>query len=295
MQTSTDDIPLNPVQLLNSRIGLDGDTHSVEFERLSRNQFFPLTTSTLMNPSTTSSPGSNPHYNSLGQPIGFPLPGWTPPPLPAHELLSGRFCRVEPLDPRLHASDLYAANALDSEQRMWTYLPYGPFDTFDKYTEWLTAAGKSRDPLYFAIVDPQSNRPVGLASYLRIDPANGSIEVGHLAYSPLLQRTPAATESMYLLMKHAFGLGYRRYEWKCDSLNAPSRSAALRLGFQYEGLFRQAAVYKQRSRDTTWYSILDSEWPALESAFTRWLAPSNFNAQGEQQLRLSELTARIRG
>lgn len=172
-----------------------------------------------MNPAP--SPGSTPHHNSLGQPIGFPLPGWTTQQLPAHETLHGRFCRLEPLDPSLHASDLYAANALDSEQRMWTYLPYGPFDTFDKYTEWLQAAQQSTDPLYFAVTDPSTNRAIGIVSYLRIDPKNGVIEVGHLAYTPHLQRTPAATEAMYLMMQQAFDLGYRRYEWKCDALNPP--------------------------------------------------------------------------
>lgn len=201
---------------------------------------------------------------------------------------------MEPLDPDRHAAELYAANQLDVEQRMWTYLAYGPFATFEQYTDWIQAASKSNDPLFFAIVDLQTNQPVGVASYLRIDPSNGVIEVGHLAFSPRLQRTPAATEAMYLMMKQAFDLGYRRYEWKCDSLNAPSRAAAERLGFKFEGIFRQAVIYKQRSRDTAWYSIIDREWPAIEAAFARWLDSGNFNAHGEQRLRLSELTAVVR-
>ena len=150
------------------------------------------------------------------------------------------------------------------------------------------------DPLFFAIVDAPSQTALGVASLMRIDPANGAIEVGHLAYSPRLQRTPAATEAMFLLMQYAFELGYRRYEWKCDTLNAPSRAAAQRLGFSFEGVFRQAVIYKERSRDTAWHSIIDAEWPALRAAFTQWLAPSNFDAAGRQLTRLSDLTAQIR-
>ena len=146
---------------------------------------------------------------------------------------------------------------------------------------------RGNDPLFYAILDQATNRAVGVAGYLRIDPRNGSIEVGHLGYSPLLQRTPAATEAMYLMMARAFELGYRRYEWKCDSLNEPSRAAALRLGFVFEGIFRQAVVVKGRNRDTAWFSVIDSEWPALKAAFVNWLAPDNFDEQGRQLARLS--------
>lgn len=236
-------------------------------------------------------PTAAPLWNQLGQPIGFPLPAWTPPPLPPRAPLSGRCCRLEPLDADRHAAELFAANQLDTDNRMWTYLPYGPFASIEQYAEWVQAASKSNDPLFFAIIDLQTNLAVGVASYLRIDPSNGVIEVGHLAFSPHLQRTPAATEAMYLMMKHAFDLGYRRYEWKCDALNAPSRAAAERLGFKFEGIFRQAVIYKQRSRDTAWYSIIDREWAAIAARFARWLDPANFNEQGEQQQRLSELTA----
>ena len=220
--------------------------------------------------------------NALGQPIGPELPGWRPPSRPARGVLAGRFCRVEPLDVERHAAGLHAANALDREGRMWTYLQSGPFDSFERYREWLAPREASEDPLFYAIVDASSGQAVGLGSYLRIDPANGSVEVGHLQFSPLLQRTPAATEALYLMMQHAFELGYRRFEWKCDALNAASRRAAGRLGFTFEGVTRQAAVYKGRSRDTAWHSILDAEWPALDAAFRAWLEPGNFDAGGRQ-------------
>ncbi|MBX3010448.1 MAG: GNAT family N-acetyltransferase [Caldilineaceae bacterium] len=228
--------------------------------------------------------------NQLGQPIGFAVPAWMPPPVPSRLPLGGRFCRVEPLVAEQHAADLYAANQLDSTGQMWTYLAYGPFATLDEYLAWMARTCQGSDPLFYAIIDVVTNKAVGVASYLRIDPGNGAIEVGHLAYSPALQRTPAATEAMYLLMEQAFRLGYRRYEWKCDALNAPSRVAAQRLGFSFEGLFRQAVIYKGRNRDTAWYSIIDRDWPALQAAFLQWLAPTNFDEQGQQQVRLTELT-----
>jgi RimJ/RimL family protein N-acetyltransferase len=205
--------------------------------------------------------------------------------------MAGRYCRVEPLDPARHADDLFRANALDATGRNWTYLSYGPFDTLEAYREWMQSKCLGDDPLFHAIVDSAAGRAVGVASYMRIDPRNGSIEVGHINYSPLLQRKPAATETMYLMMKRAFELGYRRYEWKCDALNAPSRAAAQRLGFSFEGVFRRATIYKGRSRDTAWYAAIDSEWPELERAFLRWLDSANFDAQGNQRLRLSDLTA----
>jgi RimJ/RimL family protein N-acetyltransferase len=227
--------------------------------------------------------------NALGQPIGRAVPDWRPPPRPPHAVMAGRFCRVEPLDAARHATELHAANSLDREGRMWTYLFSGPFATEAAYHQWLAAREHSEDPLFFAVVDGATGRATGLASYLRIDPPHGVIEVGHIAFSPPLQRTPAATEAMHLMMKNVFDLGYRRYEWKCDSLNAPSRRAAERLGFRFEGIFRQAVVYKGRNRDTAWYSIIDAEWPALKTAFERWLDPANFDAGGRQQ---SSLTAR---
>ena len=227
--------------------------------------------------------------NSFGQPIGPELPGWLPPPRPSRRVLEGRFCRIEPLDVECHARQLHDANSLDPDGRMWTYLFSGPFTSFDEYRTWLGPRPASEDPLFFAFVDKARAQAVGTGAYLRIDPANGVIEVGHLAFSPLMQRTPVATEAMYLMMKQAFELGYRRYEWKCDSLNAGSRRAAERLGFTFEGIFRQAIVYKGRNRDTAWFSIIDQEWPALDAAFRAWLDPDNFDAGGRQRQSLAAL------
>jgi RimJ/RimL family protein N-acetyltransferase len=225
--------------------------------------------------------------NSFGQPIGPALPGWRPPPRPARTVLEGRFCRVEPLDLERHARQLHEANSLDPEGRMWTYLFSGPFASFEEYHAWLEPRPAGEDPLFFAFVDAARGQAVGLGSYLRIEPAHGSVEVGHLQFSPLLQRSPAATEAMYLMMRNAFELGYRRYEWKCDALNAASRRAAERLGFKFEGIFRQAIVYKGRSRDTAWFSVIDTEWPALDAAFRAWLDPANFDAEGLQRRKLA--------
>jgi RimJ/RimL family protein N-acetyltransferase len=202
-------------------------------------------------------------------------------------------CRLEPLDVDRHAMPLYEANAPDTEGSSWTYLAYGPFDNASSYRTWLSANCLGEDPLFFAIVDAADDRPAGVASYLRIAPAAGSIEVGHIHFTPRLKRSPAATEAMYLMMKWAFEAGYRRYEWKCDALNAASRAAAQRLGLSFEGIFRQATVYKDRNRDTAWYAAIDAEWPALRAAFQAWLAPSNFEPDGRQRLRLSDLTRPI--
>jgi len=231
------------------------------------------------------------HRNQLGQPIGFPLPHWSARPRPPRAPMEGRFCRVEPLDPGRHAASLHAANVEDTEGRIWTYLPYGPFASPAAYQAWAETSARGEDPLFHAIIDRASSRALGVASYLRIDPPVGVIEVGHINYAPALQKRPAATEAMFLMMRRVFDeLGYRRYEWKCDALNAPSRAAAERLGFKYEGLFRQATVYKGRNRDTAWYSILDREWPALRAAYERWLDPANFDAEGRQRISLSSLT-----
>jgi RimJ/RimL family protein N-acetyltransferase len=233
------------------------------------------------------------HFNEFGQPIGSPLPGWKPPARPSRHTLEGRYCRVVPLD-ESHTNDLYAAMLLDDDDRQWTYLPYGPFATLDEYSAWVRAAAETSDPLVFAIVSAATGKAVGIAAYLRIFPENGSIEVGHLFFSQHLKRTAAATEAMFLMMKEAFDLGYRRYEWKCDAYNAPSRAAAGRLGFTFEGIFRQATVYKERTRDTAWFSVIDSEWPRLSDAFTSWLAPANFDAAGRQKQSLSALVRAAR-
>jgi len=234
-----------------------------------------------------------PHLNHLGQPIGPPLPNWKPPPAPPREPLEGRFCRLEPLDIQRHSAPVYAANSADAEGKLWTYMAYGPFATLAEYRAWMAGKCLGDDPLFFAIIDKANGQPVGVASYLRITPAAGSIEVGHLLFSPRLQRKPAATEAMFLMMQGAFELGYRRYEWKCDALNAASRAAAQRLGLSFEGVFRNATVYKGRSRDTAWFAAIDSDWPALKAAFYEWLDPSNFDASGRQRARLADLTRQI--
>jgi RimJ/RimL family protein N-acetyltransferase len=229
--------------------------------------------------------------NHLGQPVGLALLDWQPPPRPPRHTLEGNYCRLEPLSPENHAEALFAANSLDAEGRNWTYLPYGPFASLIAYRVWVEQVCGSEDPLFFAIVEQATGLATGVASYLRISPESGSIEVGHINYSPLLQRTSAATEAMYLMMEQVFALGYRRCEWKCNALNAASRAAAQRLGFSYEGLFRQATVVKGRNRDTAWYAVIDLEWPALQAAFLQWLDPANFDNQGRQRLPLSALTA----
>ena len=228
--------------------------------------------------------------NIHGQPVGTDLTGWTPRPRPSRTALEGRYCRLEPLDPERHAAELHAANGEAVDDRFWTYLPQGPFPSLESYVAWLRQAAAGEDPHFYAIRRREDGLAVGIAAYLRIDPAAGSIEVGHINFSPRLQRTRAATEALYLLAANAFEtLGYRRYEWKCDSLNAPSRAAALRLGFTFEGIFRQATIYKGRNRDTAWFSIIDSEWPALKDAYLAWLAPENFDDAGRQRRRLGDL------
>jgi RimJ/RimL family protein N-acetyltransferase len=233
-------------------------------------------------------PVNAPVVNDLGQQIGFPVPNWTARPRPPRAALEGRFVRIEMLDAERHASDLFAANAEDREGRIWTYLPYGPYDDEKVYRDWVAAMAKSEDPLFHAIIDKATGKASGVASYLRIEPAIGVIEVGHINYAPALQRTAAATEAMYLLMKRVFDeLGYRRYEWKCDALNGPSQAAAGRLGFIYEGTFWQATIYKGRNRDTAWYGMTDRDWPAVKAGFEAWLDPTNFDAEGRQKRSLT--------
>lgn len=227
------------------------------------------------------------------RPIGAPVPDWRPPPRPLREPMIGRYARVEPLDPDRHAADLYAANSDSPGGAIWRYLPYGPFDGPSAYRDWVAASAESGDPLFFAIVDAASNRALGVASYLRIQPGAGSIEVGHINFSPALQRSRIATEAMDLMRRKVFALGYRRYEWKCDALNAGSRRAAQRFGFSFEGVFRQAVVVKGRNRDTAWYAMIDKEAPALDEAYAAWLAPSNFTAGGAQKTALADLTGPV--
>jgi len=246
-----------------------------------------------MKPFAESYSDMEPIRNDLGQCIGFAVPNWVSRSVPPREMMEGRYCRLEPLDPVRHAEALFEANAAAPDGRSWTYLAYGPFSDLPSYRAWLDANCRGDDPLFFAVIDRADDRPAGLVSYLRIAPATGSIEVGHIHYSPRLQRTPAATEAMYLMMKKAFESGYRRYEWKCDALNAASRAAADRQGLSFEGVFRQAAVYKGRNRDTAWFAAIDAEWPALREAFLAWLDPHNFDGKGQQRARLSDLTRPI--
>jgi RimJ/RimL family protein N-acetyltransferase len=221
--------------------------------------------------------------NSLGQPIGaavdLDLPLSPPPATP----MVGQFGAVVPLDVDRHAAGLFSAFAADDESD-WTYLPYGPFPDVDAFRRWLDACARSDDTMFFAIEDGEG--PCGMASYLRIQPWAASVEVGHIHFARRLQRTAAATEAMWSMMHRVFVSGYRRYEWKCDALNTPSRSAAERLGFRFEGVFRQATIYKGRNRDTAWYSIIDAEWPGIEAEFGRWLDPGNFHGDGSQRSRL---------
>ncbi|MCM2546290.1 GNAT family N-acetyltransferase [Burkholderia glumae] len=228
--------------------------------------------------------------NEHGQPIGPAVEGWRARALPAAVTLEGRHGRLEPLDAARHADDLAAAYLGAPDGRDWTYLSVGPFASVEQYRAYADGAARSTDPRHYAVLDRATGRAVGTLALMRQDAAHGVIEVGSVTFSPDLQRTPLSTEAHYLLMAYAFDtLGYRRYEWKCDSLNAPSRRAAERLGFRFEGVFRQAIVYKGRSRDTAWYSILDTEWPRVKRAFAAWLAPENFDADGRQRRTLAEL------
>ena len=221
--------------------------------------------------------------------LGHPVPNPDPRPYPPSTPMTGRYCTVLPLDVDAHAADLFAANTSEGGTASWDHLAYGPFATLDDYKTWLRTNFAGRDPFAHVIIDNQSGKPVGVATYLRIDETNGTIEVGHINYSPLLQRRPAGTEAMYLMMARAFDeLGYRRYEWKCNDLNQRSMNAARRYGFTYEGTHRQAIITKGRNRDTAWFSILDSEWPAIKTRFERWLDPANFDADGTQISRLQD-------
>jgi RimJ/RimL family protein N-acetyltransferase len=226
------------------------------------------------------------------RPLGPELVDWRPPPAPDGTPLVGRYARLDRLDADRHAGDLHRAMSADAS--LWDYMPYGPFSSASQYHRWAREAAAGDDPLFYAITDLDAGQVGGVASYLRIKPQSGSIEAGHINFAPALQRTRAATEAIYLMMDWAFGAGYRRFEWKCDALNMPSRRAAQRLGLSYEGTFRQATVVKGRNRDTAWFAAIDIEWPALKEAFGFWLAPANFDADGRQRERLGTLTRLVR-
>jgi RimJ/RimL family protein N-acetyltransferase len=221
---------------------------------------------------------------------------WTPARVPPRETLTGATVRLEPLDPERHAPPLFEASHSDGAAGpLFRYLPYGPFAGFEQFREWLDQRAASTDPLFYAIVDGKTLTPQGMASYLRMVPEHGVIEIGHIWFAPALQRTRQATEAVYLMARHVFDdLGYRRLEWKCDALNEPSRRAAERFGFTFEGLFRQHLVVKGHNRDSAWFSMLDGEWPVIRAAFEAWLAPLNFDADGRQRESLAAVRDAIR-
>ncbi|MEP4196891.1 MAG: GNAT family protein [Aliishimia sp.] len=226
------------------------------------------------------------------QNFGAPVPNWSAPPRPGLEPLQGQYARLEVLNANDHAALLYREYV--GHDAVWNYLPYGPFSSAAQYHRWTRDVENGEDPKFYAIQNRDSGHWEGVASFLRITPQAGSIEVGHINFSPALQGTRAATEALYLMMTWAFEAGYRRFEWKCDALNVPSRRAAQRLGLSYEGVFRQAAVVKGRNRDTAWFATIDREWPALKEAYSAWLRPENFDANGQQNERLSDLTGLVR-
>ena len=221
------------------------------------------------------------------------VPDTSPAPRPERRVHDGRYSRVEPLDPAQHSDDLYAASHGDAtRERIWDYLPYGPFAHREAFDAHLTEQATGADPIFFAIRPHASGNAEGVASLMTIEPAHRSIEIGHIWLGPRLQRTPAATEALFLLIAHAMDrgdLGYRRMEWKCNAANAASRAAAVRLGFTHEGVFYQHRIVKGHNRDTAWFSILDHEWPALRANFAAWLDPENFDDEGKQRRSLGEL------
>ena len=231
-------------------------------------------------------------HASEDRPLGAAVADWTPPRAPSGDVLEGRYARLELLSAETHAALLFGTYV--GHDHVWDYLPYGPFSSSALYHKWVREMSEAQDPYFYAIRDLETGAYGGVASYLRITPQAGTIEVGHINFSPQLQRTRAATETMYLMMRWAFEAGYRRYEWKCDALNRPSRRAAQRLGFSYEGVFRQAVVVKNRNRDTAWYAAIDKEWPALREAYDAWLRPLNFDEQGRQIERLGDMTRLVR-
>lgn len=224
--------------------------------------------------------------------VGPAVPDWQAPLRPSGVVLEGMHVRLEPLSAADHGADLLAALAGADKAALWTWMAGGPFEGSADFLPWLSQLAQRPDWVSYALVDPRRGVALGLASYLRIEPAQGALEIGHLCFGPALQRSTASTEALYLMLRHAFdGLGYRRCEWKCDHLNAPSRRAAERLGFRFEGIHRQAMVVKGRNRDTAWYSIIDGEWPALRRELERWLAPENFDREGRQRRRLGAAAA----
>lgn len=217
------------------------------------------------------------------------LQNWTPRLKPERKVLEGRYVRLEPLDPQKHGDELFAASSVTDADQRFTWLFEFPPATRAEFEPWLEKVSKSEDPLFYAVIDKASGKVAGRQTLMRIDPVHGVIEIGNIYWGPLISRKPAATEAPFLFMQYIFDeLGYRRYEWKCNNDNAPSKRAAERFGFTFEGIFRQHMVAKGKNRDTAWYSILDSEWPALKKAYQAWLAPENFDRDGQQIKRFEE-------
>ena len=212
------------------------------------------------------------------------------PPHPKGISIEGRLVDLKPLNSNKYAKELFSSNSLDKEGINWAYLPYGPFESQADYAKWIKSFEEGDDPIFFAIISKKLKKAIGIASFLRINPTKGLIEVGHINYSPLLQKTTEATEAMFLMMKWVFDNGYRRYEWKCNALNLKSRRAAQRLGFSYEGVFRQMTISKGRNRDTAWFAIIDKEWAEIERCFDQFLSESNFDNNGKSKVSLTSLT-----
>jgi len=232
-----------------------------------------------------------PEINLYGQTVGDAVPGWEGAgPLPVTPL-SGRACRLEALNADRHSDDLFLAWQRADDARDWTWLGAARPDTRQATWRWVEDKVTDDTLIPWAVIDLVSGRAVGVVCFMRIDRPNGVVEIGHVTWSPLIKRTLMSTEAQWLLLNAAFAAGYRRVEWKCDSLNAASRAAAERLGFTYEGRFRQAMVRNGRNRDTDWFSLLDREWPRINAALTRWMAVDNFDAQGRQIQRLGEFLA----
>jgi RimJ/RimL family protein N-acetyltransferase len=225
----------------------------------------------------------------IERPVGEIVANKPPGLAPDLRPLFGRWMRLEPLSAETHAQDLYNSfKDSDPEHHIWTYLAYGPFADFNTFRSWLLERELSRDPWFYAYVRRDTGKAAGMGAFMRLDAANGVIEIGHIWMSPGLQRTREATDAIFLMMRHAFDeLGVRRLEWKCDALNAPSRTAAKRFGFTFEGIFRQHFIVKGRNRDTAWFAIIDTEWPAIREAFQAWLKDENFDAEGRQKRKLA--------
>lgn len=220
--------------------------------------------------------------------------GWQAPPWPDDTPLQGKYVRLERLIPDKHAADLHRANSADQEGVIWKYLPNGPFSSVSGYHHWMRDTAQKPDPHFFALINPKTGHAGGVMSLMRIKPVFGCIEVGNINIAPEMQRNPAVTEAIFLLMRWVFESGYRRFEWKCDASNMRSRRAAERFGFSYEGLFRQHMISKGRNRDTAWYAMIDQEWPAMKEAYNAWLSPTNFDPSGAQRESLADLTRLVR-